>query len=262
MSIEIGPMSKRLVSAMTYPTNETDVDWLEEDSADFIEYGWAFVPERAAQIRAIVKLLPQRVGLRVADLCAGEGLLSEEILRQHDTSTLVALDRSPTMISAASRRLSIYEGRFEVRRFDLADRGWRAELFGMDAVVSSLSVHHLTDEEKMTLFSDLASAMAPGGRLVLADLVQPQSSAARSFWAASWDESVRNQSLERFGDLRAFEAFERLKWNFFADPSPDPIDKPAPLFAQLCWLKQVGFTNVDVHWMHSGHAVFSGDRRA
>ena len=36
------------------------------------------------------------------------------------------------------------------------------------------------------------------------------------------------------------------------------FDKPSPLFDQLKWLDEAGFTDVDVFWMKAGHAIFSG----
>ncbi len=39
---------------------------------------------------------------------------------------------------------------------------------------------------------------------------------------------------------------------------PDDIDKPSRLFDQLNWLEQAGFSDIDVHFMQAGHALFSG----
>ena len=59
------------------------------------------------------------------------------------------------------------------------------------------------------------------------------------------------------GDERAFARFEAERWNYFADPAPDPIDKPSPLARQLAWLEEAGLVRADVHWLHAGHAIFS-----
>jgi tRNA (cmo5U34)-methyltransferase len=46
----------------------------------------------------------------------------------------------------------------------------------------------------------------------------------------------------------------------YALDAPDPEDRPSPLFAQLCWLREAGFEAVDVYWMFAGHAVFGASR--
>ncbi len=51
--------------------------------------------------------------------------------------------------------------------------------------------------------------------------------------------------------------FVEHNWNYHAVPNPDPIDQPSPLLAQLKWLEQAGFVEVDVHWLLAGHAIFS-----
>jgi tRNA (cmo5U34)-methyltransferase len=108
------------------------------------------------------------------------------------------------------------------------------------------------------LFRDLFAALAPGGALAVADLVQPRSVSAHRYAAAAWDEAVRRRSLELAGDLRPLEVFRAERWNYYADPQPDPCDQPSPLADQLRWLEDAGFTSVDVVWMKAGHAVFGG----
>jgi len=106
----------------------------------------------------------------------------------------------------------------------------------------------------------LAAVQIAGGAVVIADLVQPATSAAQALAARAWDESVRHRSLERAGHLGPFEKFVHERWNLYADPDPDPIDQPSPLLDQLRWLEEAGLAGVDVFWMKAGHAVFGGVR--
>ena len=73
---------------------------------------------------------------------------------------------------------------------------------------------------------------------------------------AGWRES----DTETFMDWGQY--FVETGWNYYADPNPDPIDKPSPLLAQLKWLEGAGFIEVDVHWLLAGHAIFSGRKAA
>jgi tRNA (cmo5U34)-methyltransferase len=123
--------------------------------------------------------------------------------------------------------------------------------------VSSLAIHHLDTDEKRALFADLALTLAPGGRLIIADLVLPATPEGTRISAEDWDEAVRKKALELDGDLKAFRYFQQVHWNPFSDPSPDPVDKPSTLFQQLCALEDAGLMGPDVHWMYGGHAIFS-----
>jgi tRNA (cmo5U34)-methyltransferase len=237
-------------------------EWLESDSEEFLEFGWAFVPDREQQINIVASLVPRTESVLVIDLCAGEGLLSEEILRRCPRARVIAYDGSKKMLTTAAARLKEFGQRFQTRCFNLAERSWRGEFPIANCVVSSLAIHHLGGEQKAELFRDLARRLAPGGRMIIADIIEPESAAARAAAAAAWDECVKANSLRRFGDLRAWEAFRSLRWNYFTDLDPDPVDKPSPVFAQLRWLEEAGFEAIDVHWAKAGHAIFSGSRPA
>jgi tRNA (cmo5U34)-methyltransferase len=127
-------------------------------------------------------------------------------------------------------------------------------------VVSSLAVHHLDADGKRELFADMHAIIAPGGALVLADLIQPTSPEGLGIAARLWDESTKERSLQLTGQLSSFERFQELGWNNYRSTTPDPVDKPSTLFEQLTWLSEIGFERVDVFWMKAGHAIFGGYR--
>jgi tRNA (cmo5U34)-methyltransferase len=240
--------------------------WDETDSRDFIDLGRFFVPEREEQTAAVLDLIPDPGDGLLVDLCCGEGLLSRALLERFPRARVLALDLSPAMLAQARATCAALSGetggagRFDTRPFDLADRSWRTFPEPVRAFVSSLAVHHLDGPAKRRLFRDLAAALAPGGALVIADLVLPATPAAHALAAKAWDDAVRRRSLELAGGLGPYEKFRDERWNLWADPDPDPIDQPSPLLDQLRWLEEAGLNRVDVCWMKAGHAVFGGIR--
>lgn len=215
--------------------------WNEADSATFVQFARAFVPDRERQIEIICDLLPDP--RLVVDLCCGEGLLSEAVLCRFPGCQVIGYDGSESMLSRARER---NPERFEARLFELAD-GFEDR---PDAVVSSLAIHHLDERGKRELYSRVFTQLAAGGTLVVADVIEPASAAAHAIAARDWDRAIAPE-------YRA--AFEREQWNLFRYPDPE-TDKPSRLLEQLSWLREIGFAEIDVVYLRAGHAIFTGRR--
>lgn len=239
--------------------------WTEDDSATFLDHGAYYVPEREEQVRTILELLSsQPPDLRAVELCPGAGILTAAILEAFPGASVLALDGSAAMRESTRRAAGPHADRLEVAAFDLLAEDWRD--FGgrtVNAVVTSLAVHHLDGAGKARLFRDLHAALAPGGVFVLADLTEPPSGVGRAIAARAWDDEVRRRALAADGTLAAFEHFEADEWNYYTHVAPgaDPVDKPSSLFDQLRWLDEAGFADVDAHWMKAGHVIISGWKR-
>lgn len=232
--------------------------WNEETSRRFIDYGRYFVPQRERQIQMIGDLLAcGERECQIVELCCGEGLLAEALLERFPQARLLGLDGSPEMLEHAQKRLKRFGERFRWRTFDLATVDWRKLDTPVDAVVSSLGIHHLDGEEKRVLFRDVYRMMGKGGVFVIADVVE-LGEPGRTLAAKIWDDEVRARALALDGNTEAFDLFERERWNMYRYPDPDDIDKPSRLGEQLTWLEEAGFTDVDVFWMLAGHAIFGG----
>lgn len=233
--------------------------WTEDDSRHFIDHGAWFVPERETQMDTIGSVIPPAPdGAVIVDICCGEGLLCEALACRFPRAEIHALDGSRTMLAAAKSRLEATGVAHRTALIDIADAGWRTFDTRVHAFVSSLAVHHLDGPAKARLFMDLAAALAPGGVVVICDLVEAQRDAGRALWRRHWDEGVRERSLALDGNERMLETFRDAGWNYYADPDADPVDMPSTLFDQMRWMADAGMTGIDVHWLRAGHAIFSG----
>jgi tRNA (cmo5U34)-methyltransferase len=238
--------------------SERPAAWSEDESRAFLDQGRFFVPEREEQIETVVRLVPDPGSGHLLDLCCGEGLLSKALLERFPNAAVHGLDGSAAMLARAQETLSAFGDRFEARAFDLADAAWRSFPWPLHGIVSSLAVHHLDDREKRRLYRDLAALLAPGGALVIADLIQPAHTLGTAAAAKAWDEAVRRRSLDLAGNLDAYNAFRDTGWNLYAMTEPDPYDKPSRVLDHLHWLGQAGLVDVDVYWLKAGHAIYGG----
>jgi tRNA (cmo5U34)-methyltransferase len=137
----------------------------------------------------------------VLDLGSGTGVTAAHVLRVHPGASLVGIDASDEMLVHARRLLpgaSFVVGRLE----DPLPRG------PFDLVVSALAIHHLDDAAKADLFRRVWSALVPGGRFVMLDVVVPVGPVARPV------------------------------------PIEAGIDLPSPAVDLLRWLQEAGFDPV------------------
>ncbi len=118
-----------------------------------------------------IRHLPER-RCRVLDVGCGVGLLALELSRCFDS--VLAIDISEPMLAIARRKRAA--ANVEYRRAD-ANRLALEENF--DAIVSHTTFHHL--ENIPETLTRLKAALAPGGRLILVDLVNRWPKIVRRF---------------------------------------------------------------------------------
>jgi len=177
----------------------------------------------------------------ILDIGAGTGLLSELFLEAYPGATITLMDISEKMLDVARVR---FRGRERVR-FVVMDYS-RGDLGGpFDAICSALSIHHLPQDEKRELYRRIFEALGKGGVFVNADEVAGESEETHRRNLEYWDDFILGGPLAREeaeAILRRREAFDRME----------------KLSVQMGWLKEIGFTDVDVIYKNRSFAVFAG----
>jgi tRNA (cmo5U34)-methyltransferase len=239
---------------MSDPADTNAAIW---QSADAVE-AWAAEAQRqegsrAAHRRFMALLLPftEQDAFTFLDLGAGTGAASRAILRLYPRSTAVLADFSAEMMRAGERELQPFAGRYRYVEFDLASAGaWPAEIPpALDAVVTSMCVHHLPDDRKQGLFAEIAAALAPGGWYLNYDPVR----AGDRVVEATWDR-VRDREDPEGADRRHHRSpLDQARWD-------NHIRYIIPLGPQLEYLRAAGFEGVDVYWRHLENVIYGGRR--
>jgi tRNA (cmo5U34)-methyltransferase len=243
-------------------SDEAGPGWSEADSRTFIEIGGLYTPERDEIGRLMADLVPEprEQPAYVVDLAAGEGWLTEAVLERYPHVHAFALDATEAMLRTATERLSRFGDRVEFLRFQFEEDAWLESLpEGIWAFVSSLAVHHLNGAGKRDLYRQLYHSLAPGGTLLICDLVEPRSEVERAALAESWDREVLRQSKAQYGDDRGLRRFQEHRWNLYHYPDPD-FDMPSTIPEHLSWLEEAGYVDSNVFWLKAGHAVYGGYR--
>lgn len=193
---------------------------------------------------AAVAMVPfeQEREFRVLDLGAGTGLLTKFLHERFPKAHFTLMDFTAEMLDQAKRRFG-EGGGFRYLVGDYAKDAWQGPY---DLIVSSLSIHHLSDEEKRKLYRKVFENLSPGGAFLNAEFVcsaDPQ--VQRQYWE-QWVANMRRAGLTA---EEVSQALERTA-----------IDILAPVEDQLAWLREAGFTEVDCHFKDGLFAVFGGKR--
>ena len=204
-------------------------EWATEEFAGrYLERADAY-PRRDEGESAFLEQIPQSVR-RVLDLGTGDGRLLALLLPDRPEMRGVGIDVSEPMLTAARERFT-GDGRVEIMRHDLAEP--LPALGRFDAVVSSFAIHHLEHDRKRQLYGEIFELLEPGG--VFANI-----------------EHVASPTP------RLHEAFFTAIGETLADE--DPSDKTLAVEAQLTWLREIGFEDVDCYWKWLEMALLIGLR--
>jgi SAM-dependent methyltransferase len=184
------------------------------------------------------------------DLGAGTGAAAKVILGLYPRSHAVLADYSPQMIEQGERALADFGDRFRYVRFDLLEQAWPATIpVPLDAVITSLCVHHLPDSRKQTLFADILARLAPGGWYLNYDPVLPPDPVVGVAWERADDRRDPGAAHKRHNR----NAPEQAQWE-------NHIRHIVPLERQVGFLRAAGFEAVDVYWKQLDHVIYGGRR--
>ncbi|QGG46750.1 class I SAM-dependent methyltransferase [Heliorestis convoluta] len=176
----------------------------------------------------------------ILDLGAGTGLLSSKIVERYPDARLTLIDLSDKMLEVAKERLQEYEN----ITYIVNDYTKHAYTSKFDIIVSSLSIHHLSDEEKKKLYQDVYKMTDKGGCFINADQVLGSSPFLEALYVEDWKSKVERSGLST-EEIK--ESYERLK-----------LDQMSTLSDQLQWLEEAGFSDVDCLYKYYNFVVLFG----
>ena len=185
------------------------------------------IPHRVEGEATLLEFVPAGT-CRFLDLGSGGGRLLALVKAARPGGQYVALDFSPTMLETL-RELFAAESSVSVVAHNLDES--LPSIGSFDAVVSSFAIHHLEHARKRALYEEIFARLAPGG--VFCNLEHVSSPTAR----------LHAEFLE------AISCAEE-----------DPSNKLLDVEAQLAWLREIGFTDVDCHWKWRELALLVGTK--
>ena len=200
------------------------------------------LPNYSEIFSVAVDLLPfaQESPISVLDLGAGTGLFSWQIFNQYPAAQFTLCDLAPKMLEIARQRFESFDEQFAYRVEDYRDF---ISDQPFDLVISSLSIHHLSDEDKAELFQRINALLKPDGMFINVDQIKGPSSYWQKYYWDQWLQRVRSRGA---AEDQIASSVKRRK----------AYDQEATLPEQLLWLNQAGFSQVDCVYKNAFIGVF------
>ena len=238
---------------MSNPADTNAEIWQSEEIVrEWVREAEAQERRRAEQRLLMAELLPfgGDEEFTFLDLGAGTGAASRAILARHPRASAILADFSAQMMAAGQAQMEPFAGRYRDVEFDMTAGNWPSAIPArLDAIVTSMCVHHLTDDRKQGLFAEIHDHLAPGGWYFNFDPVSAPDPAVQQIW-------------ERVGDRENPEAAHRrhhltpeqkARWE-------NHVRFIIPLDQQLEYLRAAGFAGIDVFWKKLENVIYGGYR--
>jgi tRNA (cmo5U34)-methyltransferase len=178
--------------------------------------------------------------IEVLDLGAGTGLFSMHVLQKYPNAVFVLYDVAPKMLDVARERFRESTSQFQ---YILDDYRYFQSSLRFDLVVSSLSIHHLTDSDKKDLFKRVYTVLSNEGVFINVDQIRGPTPFLQELYWTKWLEKVREKEA---AEEKISESIQRRM----------TYDKDSLLTEQLQWLRDAGFANVDCVYKNYFIGVF------
>lgn len=142
----------------------------------------------------------QKKNARVLDIGFGTGVLTSK-LYDHGHA-IEGLDFSPKMISMAQSKMP----KASLIEWDIAN-GLPPKILGntYDFIVSTYTLHHLTDEEKITFITSLFDLLKKDGKILIGDI---------AFQTREKLEKCRQENIKCWDQDEFYFVFEEIKLSF------------------------------------------------
>ncbi|MEO6887336.1 MAG: class I SAM-dependent methyltransferase, partial [Jatrophihabitantaceae bacterium] len=140
--------------------------------------------------------------------------------------------------------------RYRYVEFDMLQGPWPEQIpEALDAIVTSLCVHHLPDDRKQSLFGEILDRLKPGGWYLNYDPVIAEDPDVEATW-------------QRVNDRLDPEAAHKRQHRSSQEQArhENHVRYMIPLARQVDYLRSAGFVGVDVYWKHLENVIYGGSR--
>ncbi len=188
------------------------------------------------------------------DLGCGDGFIGNYIYKLFPYSKGVFLDSSNEMIEKAKRKGIDIQTEFIVQDFGKSD--WSNSIKSVqsfDLIISGFSIHHIDNDNKKRLYSDIYKLLKPNGLFLNLEHVSSPTERIEQLFSDLFDDCMMDyqKSIE---DEKTKEEIKEL----YHDANHKKMNILESVEVQCDWLRQIGFSEVDCFMKIFELALFGG----
>jgi tRNA (cmo5U34)-methyltransferase len=216
---------------------------LQLDLQDYDRIIRQFIPDYDLMHRRTLEwlgaLLPANAS--VLELGCGSGRFTAALLEGLPHARVETWDVDAKAIGLAKKRLEKYGG-----RVTFLEKSFHEPIPPCDAVVASLSLHHIKDKNrKRQVYGQIHRGLKPGGVFLSADAV------------VSEEPRLKEQSYERWAAHMGTQGISKKDaFKHFSDWAAD--DRYFSIYDELHLLQAAGFTRPECFFRGDAVAIFGG----
>ncbi len=200
------------------------------------------IPHMDVYYQTAVELTKKFNNPSILDLGAGTGILTELLHQIHPQSRITLVDMSANMLDKAKNKFNNIDNFTYIEdnylTMDLKEN--------YDIIISSLSIHHLNDKEKYTLYRKIYQHLNNQGVFINADEVIAPTDTLEKLYVEKETTHLLKQDLTN--DEKEEILYRRT------------LDTPSTLKDNLTWLDDIGYENVDVIYKYYRYFVLYGQK--
>lgn len=200
------------------------------------------IPHMDVYYQTAVELTKKFNNPSILDLGAGTGILTELLHQIHPQSRITLVDMSANMLDKAKNKFN------NIDNFTYIEDNYLTMDFkeNYDIIISSLSIHHLNDKEKYTLYRKIYQHLNNQGVFINADEVIAPTDTLEKLYVEKETTHLLKQDLTN--DEKEEILYRRT------------LDTPSTLKDNLTWLDDIGYENVDVIYKYYRYFVLYGQK--
>lgn len=227
-------------------------------SRDFLEGVRGGIPLAATQIEMIIRIIHSwKPDLKtIVDLGCGDGILGRQILKLWPEVRGIFIDYSEPMLQAARQKGDPFKSRAEYYLLDFGDQNWKnafPHAVPVDVVVSGFSIHHLEDDQKLKVYSDIFSILKPGGIFLNLEHVASPDTRLETMFDEVFVDGLYAFHQKNHSALNRHEISEK-----YYKREDKVLNKLTSVEIQCGWLREIGFKHVDCYFKLLEIALFGG----
>jgi tRNA (cmo5U34)-methyltransferase len=187
----------------------------------------------------------------ILDLGCGDGIITQELFKVDNSISATLVDGSEEILNSAKERLKEFKNiNYIPASFqEILEKDILHQDF--DFIVSSLAIHHLTMDGKLSLFRKIFAHLHPEGYFLNIDVVLSPDENLEKWYLLLWKEWIDERKKSSCVEGDYFEdIIDRYKNN--KDNKPDTLED------QLKALKDIGFHDVDCFYKYGIFTMYGG----